>query len=214
MKQCLLCLDFCKESFCGPCHGDLPWLKTFCPRCGRFEATSKLCALCQQAPCPWDWGFAPLPYESPISPLILKLKLYQQVACARTLTDLFLDAFPGGPLPGLILPAPLHPRRLLSRGFNQSTELARLLSQGLKIPYSPYYLKRLKHGPHQRGSNKIARLSNVKDAFELARPLKVHHIALVDDVLTTGQTLGAMCEAIRKVHPSIRIDVWAMAQVL
>jgi ComF family protein len=146
--------------------------------------------------------------------LIAGLKFSKQFHHARTLTDLFLEALPEGPRPELLLPVPLHPWRMLWRGFNQSTELTRLLSQALSIPYSPYYLKRIKHSTSQRGSKKSARRKNVTAAFALRQPLPVSHIALIDDVLTTGETLGALCRMLRAHQPELRIEVWAMAQVV
>jgi ComF family protein len=213
MKQCLLCLDYSKENICIPCKADLPWIKSSCPGCGRHSELVNLCAICQKEPALWNKGLAPLLYQPPVVNLVSGLKFSRLFFQARTLTDLFLEALPPGPLPQLLLPVPLHPWRMLWRGFNQSTELARLLSKGLGIPYSPYYLKRIKHTAAQRGSDKQTRKSNITRAFVLKRPLPVSHIALIDDVLTTGETLSEICRAIRSIHPDIRIDVWAMAQV-
>lgn len=197
MKQCLLCLDFTRDNICIPCKNDLPWVKAAYPE----HST------------PWNSSFSPLLYLPPVVSLISQLKFYRQFFQARTLTDLFLEALPPGPRPALLIPVPLHPWRMLWRGFNQSTELARLLSKGLNIPYSVSYIKRIKHTRAQRGSTKQHRKSNVTHAFKLIRPLPVSHIALIDDVLTTGETLSDICRAIREVHPDIHIDVWTMAQV-
>jgi len=213
MKQCLLCLDYSKENICIPCKRDLPWVKTTCPGCGRHSELVNLCALCQKVPALWNSALAPLLYLPPVVNLVSRLKFSRQIFQARTLTDLFLEALPSGPRPELLLPVPLHPWRMLWRGFNQSTELARLLSKSLGIPYSPYYIKRVKHSAAQRGSDKKSRQSNIRRAFILKQPLPVSHIALIDDVLTTGETLSEICRAIRSVHPNIRIEVWAMTQV-
>ncbi len=213
MKQCLLCLDYSHKNICTPCTLDLPWVKTRCPGCGRHSELASLCVICQKTPAFWDRGIAPLLYLPPVVNLISGLKFSRQLFQARTLTDLFLEALPPGPLPQLLLPVPLHPWRMLWRGFNQSTELARLLSKHLGIPYSPYFIKRVKHSAAQRGSDKKTRQSNISQAFLLKRPLPVSRIALIDDVLTTGETLSEICRVIRSSHPDIQIDVWAMAQV-
>jgi ComF family protein len=214
MKQCLLCLDFTQENLCLPCKLELPWVKTVCPACGRACSSVNLCPDCLKHSSPWNTGFFPLGYEPPLINLIKQLKFSRQYFQARSLTDLFLEALPPGPRPELLLPVPLHPWRMLWRGYNQSTELARLLSQSLHIPYSPSYLKRFKFSAAQRGSNKSLRQSNVSHAFKLIAPLKVSRVALIDDVLTTGETLSDICRAIRVHHPDIHITVWTMAQVV
>lgn len=212
MNQCLLCLDFTPESLCIPCQNELPWVQECCPRCGRAAHRNVICALCQKTPCLWDRGVAPLFYSPPVASMILGLKQSRQLFYARTLANLFIQALPDTPRPELILPVPLHSWRLLKRGFNQSTELCKILAEQLRISYSPYYIKRLKHSPHQRGADKKTRKANVARAFSLIRPLPVSHIALVDDVFTTGETLTAVCKAIRQHHPDVRIEIWTIAQ--
>ena len=201
-----------KRSLCLPCKQSLPWVESLCPGCGRSSPKNQLCALCQKAPCHWDRAHAPLLYLPPLAGMVLQLKFSRQFHYARTLANLFIETLPEGPLPDLILPVPLHPWRLLRRGYNQSTELAKILSERLGIAYSPYCLKRIKYTPPQSESKKSARKSNMKDAFALKRPIKAQHIALVDDVLTTGETLSALCQTIRRVHPDIKIDIWTVAQ--
>jgi ComF family protein len=144
--------------------------------------------------------------------MILQLKMAKQFYYARILVDLFLESLPRDSLPDLILPVPLHPWRLLRRGYNQSTELAKILSERLSIPYNPYYLKRLKHSPAQKGSDRKTRRKNVAQAFALRRGLTVSHIALVDDVITTGETIRSLCKMIRAEYPEIKISIWTMAQ--
>jgi ComF family protein len=212
MKQCLVCLDFTPDALCALCKNELPWIQEFCPRCGRHEPQNKPCALCQHSSCLWDQGFFPLLYQHPVSPMVLQLKMSKQFHYARTLVDLFLEILPRDSLPDLILPVPLHPWRLFWRGYNQSTELAKILSERLSIPYSPYSLKRLKHSPAQKDSDKKTRRQNVDQAFALRRALTVSHIALVDDVITTGETLRSLCKIIRVEYPTIKISVWTIAQ--
>lgn len=213
MKQCLLCLDFSKENICNACKADLPWVKSTCQGCGRHSESAGLCKICIKTPALWDFGLAPLLYETPISGLISELKFAHPFVQARTLTNLFMEALPAKTHPELILPIPLHPWRMLWRGYNQSTELARLLSKGLGIPYSPDYLKRVKHARTQRGSDKKTREQNMAESFILKKDLPVSHVAIVDDVMTTGETLKSVCRAIRSRQNNLKIEVWTLAQV-
>lgn len=93
--------------------------------------------------------------------------------------------------PDVIIPIPLHPLRLLERGYNQSELLARGISKATRIPLKPHLLKRTRYTQTQTTLAKKDRLDNVKHAFEAppSRLLKGAHVLLVDDVLTTGATL-------------------------
>jgi len=157
-------------------------------------------------------GAAPLLYQTPIPNMLWDLKFYRKLHYAQALSRLFIQAHPQIERPEILIPVPLHPRRMISRGFNQSAELCRALSQKLNIPYRTRHIKRIKHTPPQRQLGKHSRKHNLRDAFALHKPIPAKHIALVDDVLTTGETFDSICRMLRE-HTNIeRIDVWAMAQ--
>lgn len=109
------------------------------------------------------------------------------------------------PLPDIIIPVPLHPRRLRWRGFNQSKILAehisRNLAPGLEIPVAENILKRKKYTPPQMKIKKYSeRKKNLKDAFSIedAAPIKNNTILLIDDIATTGTTLSECAEALKR----------------
>lgn len=93
----------------------------------------------------------------------------------------------------LIIPVPLHPKKLRKRGFNQSSIIAKGIKNELAIPVSEKLIKRVKHNPSQTTVTKYDRWENVKSIFAIPNPKKLigKHILLVDDVLTTGATLEA-----------------------
>ena len=106
------------------------------------------------------------------------------------------------PVLDLIVPVPLHRRRLAGRGFNQSALMARRLSRLLGRPWTPAALSRARDTPSQGGLSRAARMENMKGAF-VVPPRKRRYVSgrsllLVDDVWTTGATCRACAAALRR----------------
>lgn len=102
----------------------------------------------------------------------------------------------------LIVPVPLHKKKMLERGFNQSEEFAKGLGKTLNIPVSSSNLIRTDYTVTQTRKNKIERWENVKDKFELLNPeeLAGKSVLIVDDVITTGATMDACYQALQNVN--------------
>ena len=101
------------------------------------------------------------------------------------------------PEPALVVPVPLHPRRLRSRGFNPAGLLARQMAKRMEVPFDPVALVRLRDTPSQTGLDARARRRNVARAFRWVRAgTTPERVWLVDDVVTTGATLGAAARAL------------------
>ncbi len=111
----------------------------------------------------------------------------------------------------VIIPVPLHPKKLKQRGFNQSEEFAKGLSETFNIPIK-HNLVRNKFTETQTRKKKFARWENVQDKFELKNTdeLKDKTILLVDDVITTGATIDACCEVLNKAA-NVKISVLSLA---
>ncbi len=215
-EHCLLCgssLDAATD-FCPGCRQELPFIRQPCPHCGLPVTAGgfQACGRCTRHPPPFTATQVPLLYEAPFKRLIGALKFRHQLHLAAALGRLFCQELPRSHnLPDLILPVPLHPRRLRERGFNQSLELARSVAAGLRLPLAYRGCRRVVATPPQRGLDQRARRKNLRNAFVADPSVKGLHIALFDDVITTGATVTAASLALLDAGAE-RIDVWALAR--
>ncbi|MDD1611111.1 MAG: ComF family protein, partial [Methylococcaceae bacterium] len=114
-------------------------------------------------------------------------------------------------LPDCIMPVPLHKARYRERGFNQSIEIARAAGKALQIPVDVYSCIRHRDTPHQTQLTAKQRRSNMKNAFSIIKPITARHIAIVDDVMTTGSTVHELAVVLKKAGAA-RVDVWICAR--
>ena len=216
---CLLCgtpgengLDLCIH-----CRNDLPRNHNPCRRCALplpTEAPSNaLCGECRKKSPPFERCIAPFIYQHPIAELISGLKFHQKLAYSRLMAELLLAHVEQeiDETPELLIPLPLHPSRLKERGYNQALELTRPLSRGLGIPLDFISCHRVRPTPPQSSLHKKERHKNVRGAFEITKEIKAKHVALVDDVATTGSTVRELARVLRR-HGVQRVDVWVLAR--
>lgn len=215
--QCLLCGQGSSraQDLCHACFQQLPWQSVACARCAlplAAETASTVCGQCLRSPPPQDATFAPLRYEYPLTQLIHAFKFRGVHAAGRVLGELFAAAVPATiDLPDCLLPVPLHRTRLRERGFNQATLLAHGLQDTLGLPVLDRAMQRLRPTEVQSGMNAVARRRNMRTAFALGNEELPAHIAIVDDVMTTGSTAGEVCRLLRASGVT-RIDVWTLAR--
>ena len=112
----------------------------------------------------------------------------------------------------LIVPVPLHPKKLLQRGYNQSEQFAIGLGETMRIPVDPYAICRKKETETQTKKSRFRRWQNVAEVFDVTNPatMEMKHVLLVDDVITTGATLESCIHALSSI-PGIRISVATIA---
>lgn len=218
--NCLLCEASADHlPLCNDCLQDLPWNLHACERCAiPLPEELLLCGECRPRPPPQQAALAPLRYVFPVDSLIAGLKYHRQLAHAPVLSQLLLEAVQAAdrPLPQLILPVPLHPRRLAERGYNQALEIARPMAKALELPLETRLLSRALHTRSQRTLDARTRHHNLEKAFGVdIRRLETlgfpAHIAIVDDVMTTGATVGAIASLLQR-HGVTDIDVWCVAR--
>ncbi len=149
-------------------------------------------------------------YQPPYPALIPRLKYSGQILLAPLLARLLADHLDCDDLPEAIIPVPLHWWRLWWRGFNQAEEIASHLSQLTGIPCDNRLLRRIRATPQQTKLSAGQRRRNLRGAFHIA-PHHYSHIALLDDVVTTGATAGQLT---RLLHESgvTKVEVWAICR--
>ena len=201
-----------KHGFCLGCYHDLPHIKTLCLQCG-LPLTANTPCTCKAEDWPFSACLSAFEYQFPINELLFQYKSQARLA----LCDSFAQALIAQvkkqqhPLPQVLMPVPLHPSKLKQRGFNQSLELAKVLSKQLHIPIDYHSLQSTHQTTQQKTLNKQQRLVNVQTNYVLTRPLSVTHIALIDDVITTGATTKTLAYLLRE-HGATLIQAWSIAR--
>ena len=210
-QSCALChLPSGNSPICPACTKDLPVLPDIrCERCALplpvgQPVGAPPCPDCHRHPPRFNSATAAWVYAFPVDTLIRDFKYGHHLYLGRFFADHLALALAQAwrtsqqPRPDLIIPMPLHPNRLRSRGFNQAAEIARHLARCLKIPCAYNALIRMHDTPPQAGLPREARWHNLLGAFACPTRLDGHRVLLVDDVLTTGASLSACAEMLRE----------------
>ena len=169
------------------------------------------CPRCLREPPPWQRAQAAFRYGFPLDRLLPRFKFQGDLAAGALLAMLMQWALDPAQRPQALVPVPLHRSRLRERGYDQALELARALSREAGLPLLADRLPRVRRTGAQTELGAAARRRNVLGAFALrAGPALPAHVALVDDVLTTGATAGE-CTQVLLAAGVARVDVWAVA---
>jgi ComF family protein len=177
------------------------------------RSVGALCGECQRRPPPFHVCHAAFRYEDPLPALVGGAKFRSRLNMARLLGQCLASAVRGreAEMPSLILPVPLHARRLRERGYNQALEIARAVGRELSIPVDVHSCVRVLATAPQAGLEQKERRRNLRGAFRLARRLEADHVAILDDVVTTGSTVSELARVLLKSGVT-RADVWTVAR--
>jgi len=205
---CLLCrqlltTDFDVQSICRACLADMPPLSAaHCSCCAQPfpSATSNhLCSACLKRSPSFSMVHAAGLYQGNIKDAVHQLKYRNQLTLAEPLGQLLSKIVVGsgvGFAADCIVPVPLHPHRLRQRGYNQALELARPISRELNVPLDTTLLQRCRKTLQQQGLSATERRSNLRNAFTLASQPSALRVLLIDDVMTTGETVRECCRVL------------------
>lgn len=212
---CLLCGGRTRSaSLCPACAADLPRLPhARCPQCAQPTPTGDLCGACLRHPPAFDAAQAVAAYAFPLDALIRHCKYQGAVELSALFARELASCVWGSEPVDLLIPMPLHPRRLGERGFNQAVEITRRLGRHLQLPWQADACARLRNTPPQAGLDLKARRRNLRGAFQCERDLSGRHVALVDDVMTSGTSLHELARAAKKAGAA-RVSVWVVARAL
>ena len=214
--RCRLCGTGTGSGLCRACRDELPWLQNGCTRCARALPDgngARECGACLRKPPAFDAATALLHYRPPVDYLIQRLKFSGELAIAPLLARLLAGKIAGrtGALPDLLVPVPLHRVRLRERGFNQAMELARHLGRRLGVPVDPRLCRRNRRTPPQSLTPPGQRRRNLRGAFGLHGELGAGHVAIIDDVMTTGHTADELADVLKRAG-SACVEVWIVAR--
>ncbi|MBC3863556.1 ComF family protein [Undibacterium jejuense] len=207
--SCVLCHAHQSKILCTDCQTN--YFRRATSRCKQCALTmppganTPRCGDCLQNPPSFDTSIVACDYAAPRDQMVLALKFGHQLALAplfaRMLRDAILQNTPDS-LPDFLCAVPLGENRLRERGFNQATEIARPLAQHLGIPFAVQAMHRIRETSQQSSLTPDARVKNVKNAFMLDEAwlskVKGAHIAIVDDVMTTGMTLHEIATMLKR----------------
>lgn len=223
--NCVFCglrTEAAQPNICPECTADLPWLENACIRCGMPLSSTigseAVCGHCLKHPPPYHTLHTLFSYQFPVDQLILRLKFQQQFIYARLLGELLAkycaQYYTTQALrPAILLPMPLHVKRLRQRGFNQAVELARPIAKRLTVPIGYTQVKRVKYTQPQMELPLTERAKNVHHAFKANSTLSGMHVVIVDDVITSGHTVHSLALALQTAG-AVRIDVWGVARTV
>ncbi len=218
--RCRLCLRCYPSALCSGCCEDLPWLAHHCRQCalplaGSGEpGSASLCGECLGQPPAFERCIAAFTYSPPIDRLVHRFKHHASLADGKLLSQQLgyqlKVAYSQESTPDVITAVPLHWRRQLGRGFNQAAYIALQLSKQLQIPIATG-LKRHLATDKQQHLPRRQRLQNLRRSFSCNDNFKGQHVALVDDVMTTGTTARELSSILIAAGAS-RVDIWILAR--
>lgn len=214
--RCFTCAKVLTENntsaVCDACYVHLPFQENACNRCGQTIATqSDACGRCIKQTPPFDRCFCAFQYTSPIDEIIQAYKYSAHPEYAQKLALLFADEIisAGLPRPDVLIPVPLHRKRLFSRGYNQAALLSNHLAKILDIPCKTNALIKVNATAPQASLSLKARRRNVHGCFRLRKKIQGKHVAIIDDVLTTGATVSEISKVLKRNGVDY-IQVWAL----
>lgn len=236
-SQCAICaraggngLDLCDdcESLLQPCVIEEPvgYVSGLCLNCGAeltgvprkqiAPAGTLCCPDCAGLDSPFSRIVAPYRYAFPVDRLIQALKYSDQRVLARVFGTLLArtvrrQRLPGQPLPEQLMPVPLHASRLRQRGYNQSADIARWCARELGIQSRARAVAREYDTGSLAGLSRAERQHRILGAFRAQDQVAGRHVAIVDDVLTTGSTARELARELYDTGAA-SVELWVLAR--
>lgn len=214
-QVCLICAARTYgKCICDTCLDMLPYYTlSHCPVCGIPTNHPQICATCLRTPPCFARTQIGFHYAYPINKLIQYFKYQGDLTIGQQLGLLWAEQIKhsNSLQTDIILPMPSHPSRLRERGFNQAVTLSKVLGTQLDKPVITNACHRIWNTTRQATLDRAARATNLMDAFVCDTSLSGYHVALVDDVMTTGATLYTLAQAALDAGAKT-VEIWALAR--
>jgi ComF family protein len=209
------CLHQTKAPICSACEALFIPLGAACLHCATPlpDISYTRCGHCIKQPPALDTVFTPYRFEEPLRTLLHLFKYHEQLHIALFLAKKMQQALPPiTPQTTCLIPIPIHPKRMRTRGFNQAALLAQHLAKQLKTPYLSNHIKKIKNTTAQAELDARTRHTNLRGSFSI-KPIPYTHVILVDDLITTGSTANELARQLKNqgVH---EVSLWCVAKTV
>src|SRR5258706_3156889 len=212
-QDCLLCAGRARGAvICAACEAALPLLASSrCEGCAFPVPSAGICGECLARPPAFDDADAVYAYRFPLDRLVGRFKYAGDLAAGRWLAVRLAQRVRALVRPDLLVAPPITPARMPGRGFNQSVEIAKVIGRTLGVPLATAALRKVRETEPQPGLRKRERRSNLRQAFHCRLALSGEHVAVVDDVITTGATAEEIARVLKAAGAG-RVSIWAVAR--
>jgi ComF family protein len=200
---------------CTPCIELMPPLGPACQHCAYPlpDADYLVCGHCIKKPPHFDRAFVGYKFEEPLRSLLHHFKYHNGLYLSSFLSHLIVQSVHNQPeMPECLIPVPMHAQRIRSRGFNQAAILAQALAKKLQIPCDLSRCQKIMNTVPQASLDREQRQKNLRCAF-ISKKLPYQHVALIDDLLTTGATANELALTLKKSGVK-RVDIWCCARTV
>ncbi len=202
------------KSLCQSCHHSLKILKNYCKSCGESIGHGISCGPCIIKPKPYDRFIGMYEYDGLIKSLLFDYKYNLNLSLSRCFAEILVpiikNHYQYTSWPNLFIPMPAHPKKIRQRGFNPTLEIAKIIEKSIPSTMNYRMAKRTKLGRPQSSLPLNMRAKNVRNVFE-AQPSLPAHIAVFDDVMTSGETMSSLCKCLKRQGIQ-RLDIWVLAR--
>lgn len=214
---CVLCNQTHAQNLavCDACIHLFTFLDPACKQCSLpvVDSSYLLCGQCIKKPPYFDSTTIAYSYEEPLASLVRQFKYQNKLYLSAFLAQLIINAWAKKPTyPQCLIPIPMHDKKLKKRGFNQTIILSRFLSKQLKIPIDLTSCQKVLNTEPQAELTSNQRAQNIKNAFSVS-PLPYSHVALIDDLLTTGSTANELAKKLKESGITT-VEVWCCARTI
>ena len=197
MKRCAVCWVHSSNALCEACFSLIQAPVNPCQYCAKpLNQAGGVCGECRSDRPAFNHTYCAALYQSPVSLWVQQLKFGERLDRARIMAEAMAQTIHQVPKHIPIIPVPLHPNRLLVRGYNQASELAKIIAQKQHRKVLDNVLIRTKNTAMQAELHEKQRADNVRAAFSTSQAVQYEKVLLLDDVMTTGQTLRSAAKCL------------------